>query len=112
MYPWIKKTKKANCSTALTQGRYTWRHNSVLTSIIDLVKPHLKDGLILYSDMPGYQAPHGGTIPPHVLVTALKPDVFIFNERNQEVFDFELICPWDSNIVRSHAYKTILSCHC
>ena len=96
----------SNCSIALTQGRYTWRHNSVLTSIIDLVKPHLKDGLILYSDMPGYQAPHGGTIPPHVLVTALKPDNFIFNEQNQEVFVFELTCPLDSNIACSHAYKT------
>jgi len=30
----------------------------------------LKEGMTLYSDMPGYQAPHGGTIPPHILVTA------------------------------------------
>ena len=57
-------------ATALTQGRYTWRHNSVLTSIIKLVQPILKDGMTLFSDMPGYQAPYGGTIPPQVLVKA------------------------------------------
>ena len=43
----------SNCPTALTQGRFTWRHNSVLSSIINLIRPHLKDGFILYSDMPG-----------------------------------------------------------
>ena len=56
--------------------------------------------------MPGFQAPHGGTIPPHILVTALKPDIFIFNEQSQEVIVFELTCPWDSNIARSHALKS------
>ena len=96
----------SNCSTALTQGRYTWRHNSVLSSIINLIRPHLKDGMVLFSDMPGFQAPHGGTVPPHILVTSLKPDIFIFSERSQEVFVFELTCPWDRNISRSHTYKS------
>ena len=43
---------------------------------------------------------------PPILVTALKPDVFIFNELSQEVVVFELTCPWDSNIDRSHNYKS------
>ena len=67
----------SNCSVALDQGRFTWRHNSVLSSIIELIRPLLHDGLSLYSDLPGFQAPHGGTIPPHVLTTALKPDLFL-----------------------------------
>ena len=96
----------SNCSTALTQGRFTWRHNSVLCSLIDLIRPHLKHGLTLYSDMPGYQAPHGGTIPPHILVTALKPDIVIVSETSEEIIVFELTCPWDSNIVRSHNFKS------
>ena len=95
----------SNCSTALNQGRLTWRHNSVLSSIINLIRPHLKPGMTLYSDMPGYQAPHGGTIPPHILVTSLKPDIFIFNRLSQEVIVFELTCPWDTNINRSHNFK-------
>ena len=96
----------SNCPTALTQGRYTWRHNSVLTSIIKLVQPFLKEGMTLYSDMPGYQAPHGGTVPPHILVTALKPDIVIISEQSEEVIILELTCPWDSNISRSHTFKS------
>ena len=96
----------SNCTTALNQGRLTWRHNSVLSSIINLIQPDLKTGMTLFSDMPGYQAPHGGTIPPHILVTALKPDIFLFNSSSQEVIVFELTCPWDSNIVRSHDFKS------
>ena len=94
----------SNCPTALTQGRYTWRHNSVLSSLIKLVQPLLKEGMILFSDMPGYQAPHGGTVPPHVLVTTLKPDIVIINEQSEEVIIFELTCPWDSNISRSQEF--------
>ena len=96
----------SNCSTALHQGRLTWRHNSVLCSIIKVMQPLLKDGLRLYADVSGFQAPHGGTIPPHIFVTALKPDIVIFSETSQEIVLFELTCPWDSNIVRSHDFKS------
>ena len=96
----------SNCISALTQGRFTWHHNSVLSSVISLIRPHLKDGFILYSDMPGYTAPHGGTIPPNILVTAFKPDIVIVSQTSQEVVVLELTCPWDSNIARSHNYKS------
>ena len=96
----------SNCPTALNQGRLTWRHNSVLNSIISLVRPFLKTGMVLFSDMPGYQAPHGGTVPPHIHVTALKPDIFLYDETSEVVIVFELTCPWDSNIARSHSYKS------
>ena len=95
----------SNCSTSLDQGRYTWRHNSVLSSFIDMIRPRLLDGFVLYSDMPGYTAPHGGTVPPHILVTSLRPDMFIFNETTRIAIIFELTCPWDKNIERSHAFK-------
>ena len=62
--------------------------------------------MVLYADIPGHQAPHGGTIPPNVLVTALKPDIVIVNELSEEVVVFELTCPWDTNIDRSHRYKS------
>ena len=96
----------SNCSTALTQGRFTWRHNSVLSSIIGIIQPHLKEGMVMFSDLPGHQSPQGGTIPPHIMVTALKPDLFVYNEFSREVIVFELTCPWDTNIARSHHFKT------
>ena len=51
------------------------------------------------------KSPSGGTIPPHILVTQLRPDIFIFNEESREAVVFELTCPWDGNIDRAHAYK-------
>ena len=59
----------------------------------------------LFSDLPGFLAPNGGSIPPHILVTNLKPDIFIVDEQAMVAVVFELTCPWDSNINRSHDYK-------
>ena len=82
-----------------------WRHDSVLSSIIACVRPLLNDGFLLFSDLEGYRAPHGGVIPPDVLVTRLRPDLFLVNESAREVVLLELTCPWDHNINRSHEYK-------
>ena len=95
----------SNCQVALDQGRFTWRHNSVLSNVILLVKSALIPTFRLYSDLPGFLAPGGGSIPPHVLVTNLKPDLFIVDDVSRIAVLFELTCPWDGNIDRSHAYK-------
>ena len=59
----------------------------------------------MYSDLSGFRAPHGGVIPPDILVTNLKPDLFIVNLLTNVIVFFELTCPWDSNVQRSHDYK-------
>ena len=43
----------------------------------------------LLSDLPGFLAPGGGSIP-YVLVTNLKPGIVIVNEPKREVIIFEL----------------------
>ena len=48
--------------------------NSVLLSIVSTVKNSLQARFKLFSDLPGFQASHGGVIPPHILVTNLKLD--------------------------------------
>ena len=78
---------------------------SVLNTVIGIIRPCLNPDYRLYSDLPGYGAPHGGTIPPHVLVTNLRPDIFIVSESLRKAIVFELTCPWDANVQRSHAYK-------
>ena len=95
----------SNCSVALEQGRLTWRHNSVLLTLIECIEPILRDDFKIYSDLPGYTAEHGGAIPPRILVTAFRPDLFIINEISKVIVFFELTCPWDSNIARSHSFK-------
>ena len=95
----------SNCGAFLDQGRYTWRHNSVLNSIIGLLCPALGPSFKMYSYIPGFEAPHGGTIPPHILVTNLRPDLFIVSENLKKAIVIELTCPWDPNVQHSHTYK-------
>ena len=95
----------SNCQVSLDQGRYTWRHNSVLSNIIALIRPMLAPSVRLYSDLPGYLAPGGGLIPPNIIVTNQKPDLFIKYESTREIVIFELTCSWDGNVERSHFFK-------
>ena len=95
----------SNCTTALDQGRFTWRHDSVLKTIVTFIQLKSRVGLSLFSDLSGFQSPHGGVIPPHVLVTPLRPDIFLVNEVDRIAVLFELTCPWESNIERSHTFK-------
>ena len=77
----------------------------MLRTIIGVVSQSLKDGYELFSDLDGFQAPHGGTIPPDILVTVLRPDLVIFNRQLRRFMLLELTCPWDSNIDNAHAFK-------
>ena len=95
----------SNCTVALDQGRLTWRHDSVLKTIVTFIESNIRPGLSLFSDLNGYQSPHGGVIPPHIIVTPLRPDLFLVNEIDRIAVLFELTCPWESNIDRSHTFK-------
>ena len=61
------------------------------------------DTVFGHAGLPG--ATRWNDSPPLILVTSLKPDIFIFNRLSQEVIVFELTCPWDTNINRSHNFK-------
>ena len=74
-------------------------------SIIDIVRPKLRAGFVLFSDRPGLQAPHGGTIPPHIIVTSFRPDLVLLDEAAREIVIMELTSPWDGNVDRSHSFK-------
>ena len=45
----------AGCKTYLDQGRFTWRHDSVLHFIVQSFKA--VQGITLFSDLPGYLSP-------------------------------------------------------
>ena len=77
----------------------------MLSTIVSCVRPKLLEGFSLFADLEGFCAPHGGVIPPHILVTNLKPDLFIVSESAKIIVLMELTCPWDRNIERSHEFK-------
>ena len=84
----------SNCKMALESGRYTWRHNCIINYIVNSVD----EKFTVYSDLPGHTAPGGGSIPPEICVTPLKPDIVIIDNQKQTIHLFELTCPSERNI--------------
>ena len=82
------------CPVALNQKRYTWRHDSVISYIVNIVDSKF----LVYSDIPGHTAPGGGSIPPELCVTVQKPDIVIIDKVKKELHIFELTCPSEDNI--------------
>ena len=86
----------------LDTGRYTWRHNCLINYIVTNVDPAFK----VYSDLPGWEATGGGTIPSELCLTNLKPDVVIIDPVKKRLNIFELTVPLTSNIDQRHSEKS------
>ena len=65
--------------------RFTWRHNSVLTYIVETLKERLPSHLDLFSDLEGHSI-HGGSLHPHVIITQSRPDLVIINKTEKTVY--------------------------
>ena len=90
------------CKIMLESQRYTWRHNNLVNFIVTNVDSQFK----VYSDLPGFEAPGGGTIPPAICVTNLKPDIVIVDEQTKTLHIYELTMPSMTNIEARHTEKT------
>ena len=58
-----------------------------------------------YIDLEGSQTSAGGTIPPNLVVTTLKPDVVIIDKSNKTATIFELTIPSEHRIKTAHELK-------
>ena len=70
-----------NCSTSLNQGRYTWRHNSILRHTLTTIKGLIgseNNDITIFSDLASFTTT-GDTLPVNVIVSKLKPDMVIYN---------------------------------
>ena len=90
------------CKTMLDTDRYTWRHNNLVNFIVTNVDKNLT----VFSDLPGMEAPGGGTIPPELCVTRLKPDIVIVDTHTKTLHIYELTMPMMANIDARHNEKT------
>ena len=90
------------CKVMLDQGRYTYRHDSILNFIVSKIDSQLYK---VYCDIQGHQTTNGGTIPATMTVTALKPDIVIVNEKTKTVEIFELTVPFETNIKSRNKFK-------
>ena len=101
------------CSVELEQGRYTWRHDCVLSTSTSILRSYLSTETTIYADLPNQRATEHppSTIPPSILVTPLKPDLVLLHKDKQATV-IELTCPMNtkSNLVaaRSMARKRFM----
>jgi hypothetical protein len=96
-----------NCTTFLTQGRYTWRHNSILSTIVNHLKNKLPDdaAIKIYADIPGWLI-NGSTVPPNILPTSQRPDLVIVDSGRKRIHVVELTIPFERNIASANNRKT------
>ena len=92
------------CSISLNQGRFTWRHNSVLNFLTKAILQDKPSDLTIYSDLPGFDF-NGSTIPPDILVTQSRPDLVIINRSEKKIWLLELTCCFEKNEQSAHARK-------
>ena len=86
----------------LNSKKYTWRHNNLIQFIITNVDT---SKYTVYSDLPGWEAPGGGTIPHDLCVTNLKPDIVIIDKHKKIVHIYELTVPLTMNIEERNKEK-------
>ena len=90
------------CSHSLADGRYTWRHNNVLSfifSCLDTTK------FSCYVDLPEQQNPGGTTMPAELTVTNLIPDLIVVDKVRKVANIFELTIPAENRIEAAHQRK-------
>ena len=90
------------CKVMLDTNRYTWRHNNLINFIVTSVDPTFK----VYSDLPGWEATGGGTIPAELCTTNLKPDIVIIDSAKKKLHIFELTVPLTTNIDQRNIEKS------
>ena len=59
---------------------------------------------MVYSDIPDHTVP-GGTLPPNILITSLKPDIVAVQDNNKSIMIIELTIPFEPNIRKAHERK-------
>ena len=95
----------AGCKTYLEQGRYTWRHNSILNFLATSLKAVNES--TIYADIPGFLSPS--------IITGekLRPDLLL-RTNNNYLYILELTVGFESNLetnaTRKHSkYAPLLS---
>ena len=96
----IKQTQRhvvSFCSSALNNGRFTWRHNSVLYTICQHLSSLMKNGDKLFADLIGFESTSS-------LFESSRPDACIVTA-NGEVLPLELTVCHELNFEKARDYK-------
>jgi len=58
-----------------------------------------------YIDIDGYRTNSGGTLPPEIIVSTLKPDIVVVDKKLKSIVIFELTVPGETRIHEAHRIK-------
>ena len=97
------------CQEALVQGRYTWRHDSVLNYLVSHVLSEIDPSTKIFADLPGQRASDSplATIPTDIWTTTCRPDLVLILKPNITLF--ELTVPFNSPEALSAARPSLKS---
>ena len=124
----------SSCPTALTQGRYRWRHDSVLRELADWLERERKKergnhpahkyiSFVKTGETNKAQKTHRSSILdgttgwnmevdlgkrlvfPDVVQTTLRPDVVLWSETGKKLIVIELTVPWETRCEEAYERK-------
>ena len=80
------------CQEALTQGRYTWRHDSVLNCLLSNVLETLSATSHLHADIPSWRASESppATVPTNISTTRARPDMVLIEDLSVNLLELTI----------------------
>jgi hypothetical protein len=97
------------CTVALNQGRFTWRHDSVLHYFTTTIKSVTTNNTEVFADLQNFRI-NGGTIPSDILVSVgdgSKPDLVLVDRKSKKIALLELTCSLPGSSGKAHNRKNI-----
>ena len=94
------------CKISLDQGRYDWRHDSIVKLLATRILEGKPASLDIYADIQGYKT-NGGTIPANILCTLERPDIVFVEKTSKQIVLLELTCSFESNIETANSRKKL-----
>ncbi|VDI57596.1 Hypothetical predicted protein [Mytilus galloprovincialis] len=100
------------CPVALKDGRYTWRHDSVLKTIAAKrgeKKDNQAEGLGILGTASDWQMTadihQRMSFPAEIAATSLRPDIVIWSQGTRQAVLLELTVPWEDRIEEAYERK-------
>ena len=85
-----------NCSVSVTEGRYTWRHDSILYTLLQYLCQLKNYGFNIYCDLEGY-------CKTSELFSSFRPDTVLV--KDDTIYILELTCCFETNTEKSRNFK-------
>ena len=77
------------CPTSLCQGRFTRRHDSVLSLLVNHFAAKVAEDVRIYADLPGWRACNNspGAIPAEFVVNTARPDIVVVRDNTIQLLE-------------------------